>query len=153
SGVPYNDSLTASASQTGWKYYYVDVPSGSSSLVVDLYNMTADVDLYVRYNAQPTLTAWDCRPYIGGTFEECSFTSPTGGRWWIGVDNDAVGTTSYAVTATAASGTSDTTAPSVPSGLGAGAASSSQINLSWNAATDSGGSGLAGYIVYRSGVQ
>src|SRR5204862_8055450 len=31
--------------------------------------------------------------------------------------------------------------------------SSSQINLSWNAATDSGGSGLAGYIVYRSGVQ
>src|SRR5439155_11634804 len=93
-GVPYNDSLTAATSQSGWKYYYLDVPSGSSSLVFDVNNMTADVDLYVRYNAQPTLSAWDCRPYIGGTSEECSFTSPTGGRWWIGVNNYAVGTIS-----------------------------------------------------------
>src|SRR6185436_18329730 len=47
----------------------------------------------------------------------------------------------------------DTTAPSVPSGLTASAASASQINLSWGGATDSGGSGLAGYKIYRSGVQ
>ena len=31
--------------------------------------------------------------------------------------------------------------------------SSSQINLSWSASTDSGGSGLAGYKIYRGGVQ
>ena len=47
----------------------------------------------------------------------------------------------------------DRTAPTVPSGLTATAASSSQINLSWSAATDSGGSGLAGYRVYQSGSQ
>jgi hypothetical protein len=48
----------------------------------------------------------------------------------------------------------DTTAPSVPTGLTATAASSSQINLSWSAAADNtGGSGLAGYKIYRSGVQ
>src|SRR5262245_40688983 len=41
----------------------------------------------------------------------------------------------------------------VPNGLAASAASSSQINLSWNPTTDNGGSGLAGYIVYRSGLQ
>jgi chitodextrinase len=44
----------------------------------------------------------------------------------------------------------DTTAPSTPTGLGAAAASSSQINLSWTAATDN--VGIAGYNVYRGGV-
>ena len=43
----------------------------------------------------------------------------------------------------------DTTAPSVPASLGATAASSSQINLSWTASTDTGGSGLAGYRIER----
>src|SRR6185369_17814693 len=47
----------------------------------------------------------------------------------------------------------DTTAPSVPAGLTATAVTASQINLSWGAATDTGGSGLAGYKVYRNGVQ
>src|SRR3989441_5567402 len=40
------------------------------------------------------------------------------------------------------------TPPSVPSGLTASAVSCSQINLSWNASTDTGGSGLKGYNVY-----
>jgi len=84
-GVPFNDSLTAATSQSGWKYYYLDVPAGSSSLVVALNNMTADMDLYVRYNAQPTLSVWACRPYVGGTSEQCTFSSPAAGRWWIGV--------------------------------------------------------------------
>jgi YD repeat-containing protein len=47
----------------------------------------------------------------------------------------------------------DATAPSVPAALSATRASATQVNLSWNAATDSGGSGLAGYIVYRGGTQ
>ncbi len=55
--------------------------------------------------------------------------------------------------ATTTSAAADTTAPTVPSGLTATAVSSSQINLSWNASTDSGGSGLAGYRVYQSGSQ
>ncbi len=48
---------------------------------------------------------------------------------------------------------SDTVAPSIPTGLRASAFSCSQINLSWTASTDTGGSGLAGYRVYRNGVQ
>jgi chitodextrinase len=43
----------------------------------------------------------------------------------------------------------DTTAPSVPGGLSATAVSSSQINLSWTAATDN--VGVTGYNVYRGG--
>jgi hypothetical protein len=52
--------------------------------------------------------------------------------------------------------TADTTAPPVPTGLSATAASSSQIDLSWNASTDAAGganhyvSGTQDYLVYRS---
>jgi glucose/arabinose dehydrogenase/PKD repeat protein len=44
----------------------------------------------------------------------------------------------------------DTTAPSIPTGLAAVAVSPTQINLSWNAATDN--VGVVGYTVYRNGV-
>src|SRR5262245_21624285 len=47
----------------------------------------------------------------------------------------------------------DNIAPSVPTGLTATAASCSQVNLACSASTDSGGSGLAGYKVFRNGVQ
>jgi len=51
---------------------------------------------------------------------------------------------------------SDTTPPSVPTGLTATAVSSSQINVSWNASTDSAPkrvtpSGVKGYNIYRGG--
>jgi len=42
----------------------------------------------------------------------------------------------------------DTIAPTVPTGLTATVVSASQINLTWNASTDTGGSGLAGYKIY-----
>ena len=45
--------------------------------------------------------------------------------------------------------TPDTIAPSTPTSLSAVAAGPSQINLSWGASTDTGGSGLAGYKIYR----
>jgi fibronectin type 3 domain-containing protein len=61
--------------------------------------------------------------------------------------NNSAQSTSKCTTTTT---TPDTTAPSVPT-LTASAASSSQINLSWTASTDTGGSGLAGYKIYRSG--
>jgi chitinase len=46
----------------------------------------------------------------------------------------------------------DTTAPSVPAGLTAPSVTSSSVNLSWNASSDNaGGSGVAGYDIYRNG--
>ncbi|HTI34124.1 MAG TPA: LamG-like jellyroll fold domain-containing protein, partial [Miltoncostaea sp.] len=45
----------------------------------------------------------------------------------------------------------DTTAPSVPTGLSATAASSSRIDLSWNAATDD--VGVTNYVITRNGTQ
>ncbi len=43
----------------------------------------------------------------------------------------------------------DTVAPTTPGGLGATASGSSQVNLTWTASTDTGGSGLSGYRVER----
>ncbi len=48
-------------------------------------------------------------------------------------------------------GAPDITAPSVPSGLTATAASSSQINLAWTASTDD--FGVTGYKIFRDGTQ
>jgi len=45
----------------------------------------------------------------------------------------------------------DNTAPTVPANLTATSISPSEIDLSWSASTDSGGAGLAGYIIYRGG--
>ena len=47
----------------------------------------------------------------------------------------------------------DLTPPSVPANLTASVASCSQINLLWSASADTGGSGLAGYKIYRNGIQ
>lgn len=47
----------------------------------------------------------------------------------------------------------DATAPSNPSGLSATGISPSQINLAWTASTDTGGAGLAGYIIYRNSAE
>jgi hypothetical protein len=41
--------------------------------------------------------------------------------------------------------------PSVPAGVTATATSCTSITVSWNASTDTGGSGLAGYRLYRNG--
>jgi hypothetical protein len=61
---------------------------------------------------------------------------------------------SHSVCNLAVSGTPalpDSVTPSIPSGLSATATSSSQINLSWNAATDN--TRVTGYRVYRNGSQ
>lgn len=47
--------------------------------------------------------------------------------------------------------TLDTIAPSIPTTLQAVAASGTSINLSWGASSDTGGSGLAGYEIFRNG--
>jgi chitodextrinase len=43
----------------------------------------------------------------------------------------------------------DQTAPSAPSGLTSSNITATSVQLSWSASTDTGGSGLAGYKVYR----
>jgi hypothetical protein len=71
---------------------------------------------------------------------------------WTAKAYDAAGNfkISTAVSLTVNIPVADTTPPTVPT-LTASAVSCSQVNLFWTASTDSGGSGLKGYRVYRGG--
>jgi YD repeat-containing protein len=82
-------------------------------------------------------------------------------------DSTTSGTTAYSYTVAAydsfgnvsgqssplAVTTPDTIPPSVPTGLTAGSVTAGQAAFSWAASTDTGGSGLRGYTVFRNGAQ
>jgi hypothetical protein len=93
---PLSDFLSSSSAGAAWKYYFVDLAAGSSDLLVDLSQLSADADLYVRYGAKPDRTNNDCASSEGSTVpDHCAFTDPAAGRWWIGVNNFATGTIAY----------------------------------------------------------
>lgn len=50
-----------------------DVPANGAVRV--LMTGSGDADLYVKLGAEPTLSAYDCRPYAGGSAEECELTA------------------------------------------------------------------------------
>ena len=100
-GVLQSGSITGTSPLGTWVYYYVDLPSGATNLVLDLYNLSADADLYVRRGSKPTLSAYDCRSWNSGTTnEQCSFSIPSSGTWWVGINNYSTGTISYTIKAT-----------------------------------------------------
>jgi chitodextrinase len=83
-------------------------------------------------------------PYAGGNFE----------RWNGHLDEVRIYNRALSVQEVADvyndQGNQDIQAPSVPTNVSATPVSSTQINLSWTASTDTG-SGVAGYRVYRNG--
>jgi trypsin len=72
------------AAAKAWKHYTITVPSGVSALTVSATGGTGDADLYV-HTAQPTTSAYTCRPYAGGNTEYCSIGSPRAGTWYVSV--------------------------------------------------------------------
>jgi len=86
-GIQISDSMPPSPSQSSWRYYYVDIPAGTTNLSVNLYYFGGDSDLYLLFNAKPTLDTFGCRPFSGLGPEECRAPFPSAGRWWIGVNN------------------------------------------------------------------
>jgi YD repeat-containing protein len=79
-------------------------------------------------------------------------TSPSAGYSYTVSAYDGAGNTSAQSDAAAVT-TPAEPAPAAPTGLTGSPASNSQVNLSWNPASDSGGPGIAGYRVYRNGSQ
>ena len=99
----------------------------------------------------------------------CAWTTTSNASWLTATPTNGTGssTLNYTVASTTVSrsgtitvatqtftvtqnSTPDTTAPSVPTGLTATPISTSQVTLNWNASTDTGGAGLAGYRVYKN---
>ncbi|MFC5436745.1 M4 family metallopeptidase [Rhodanobacter umsongensis] len=73
-GVPVT-GLAGSASQE--LSYTVTVPSGSN-LAIAISGGTGDADLYVKKGSAPTTSSYDCRPYVSGNAETCSFSAASG---------------------------------------------------------------------------
>ncbi len=121
-----NIAVSANAADSDGSIASVEFFRGATSLGVD--------------TSAPYAATWS-----NATAGSHSFTA-------VAKDNQNASTTSAAVSITVGAGPADTTPPSVPAGLASPAQTSNSVSLSWNAASDnSGGSGVAGYDVYRNG--
>ncbi len=79
-GVPVTGISGATSSQQFWT---MDVPSGASNLQFQMSGGTGDADMYVRFGAQPTTTTYNCRPYLNGNNETCTFAAPQVGTYHV----------------------------------------------------------------------
>ncbi|WP_242165550.1 S8 family serine peptidase [Lysobacter sp. M15] len=79
-GVPVTGISGATGSQQFWT---INVPAGSSNLVIKTSGGTGDADLYVRFGSAPTTTAYNCRPYLSGNAETCTFSAPQTGTYHV----------------------------------------------------------------------
>jgi chitinase len=90
----------------------------------------------------------------GTTFTDTGLTANTAYTYTVrardGAGNLSPNSNQISVT-TNSTGSTDTTPPTTPGTLSSPGKTSSSISLSWGASTDTGGSGLAGYNVYRNG--
>lgn len=129
-----SSSSTANSVTIGWSAS-TDNAGGSGLAGYDVYRGTTRV-------AQTTAL----------TFTDTGLTASTAYQYTVRARDVAgnVSAPSAAVSVTTKSDTTpDTTAPSVPAGLAATTVTETSVALTWNASTDTGGSGLKGYDVYR----
>ncbi|HWU87995.1 MAG TPA: M4 family metallopeptidase, partial [Kofleriaceae bacterium] len=68
------------------KFWKLDVPAGQTSLTFTISGGTGDADLYVNFGSKPSLTVYQCRPYLTGNAETCTFTNPQAGTYWVGLN-------------------------------------------------------------------
>ncbi|MDX2177642.1 MAG: S8 family serine peptidase [Candidatus Sumerlaeia bacterium] len=115
SGVPVSDSVA----QGAWDYYTITVPSNATQLVVAMTGNN-DADLYVRRGSAPTSTAYDFRPYLGGSAETVTANSSStpalvpGNTYHIGVYGYSATASSYTLTATVTTGSPTPTPTPTP---------------------------------------
>lgn len=83
---PINETVSnISVSRSAWQYYTVTLDGAYSELKVTISGGSGDADLYVRAGSQPTTSSYDCRPYLNGNNETCTFNNPQSGTWHIGI--------------------------------------------------------------------
>ncbi len=74
SGVPV-EALSGSA---GSEKFLKVVLTGTTNLTIKTSGGSGDSDLYVKKGLEPTTASYDCRPYINGNNETCSFSNASG---------------------------------------------------------------------------
>jgi serine protease len=79
SGVPVTNLSGAAGAQQNFS---IAVGAGQT-VTVQISGGTGDADLYTRFGAAPTLSTFDCRPFITGNNETCTATPATAGTMFI----------------------------------------------------------------------
>jgi len=89
----------------------------------------------------------------GTTFNDTGLTPNTAYTYTVRARDGAgnLSPNSNQISVTTNSNSTDTTPPTTPGTLSSPAKTSSSVSLAWGASTDTGGSGLAGYNIYRNG--
>lgn len=67
------------------QYFSFDIPSGFDQVKITTTGGTGDVDLYAKYNANPTLSVFDCRSWNTANEEECIKPTQPTGSWKVGL--------------------------------------------------------------------
>ncbi|NLA68022.1 MAG: S8 family serine peptidase, partial [Gammaproteobacteria bacterium] len=66
-------------------FFVMNVPENATNLTFAMSGGTGDADLYVLEGAMPTSSNWDCRPWLTGNNETCTFATPNAGAWYVRV--------------------------------------------------------------------
>jgi hypothetical protein len=80
SGVPVTG---LSGSMGNWQKFAIDAPAAATTLTVTMSGGIGDADLYARESAEPNSSTYDCRPFMFGNDETCTFEPPAEGRTYI----------------------------------------------------------------------
>jgi PKD repeat protein len=78
-------ALPAQAAGTVSANYTLVVPAGRTTLTFTISGGTGDADMYVRRGSAPTSATYDCRPYLSGNAETCTFNSPVAATYYVNV--------------------------------------------------------------------
>lgn len=85
-GVP----VTGLAATTGNQLSYtMVVPAGATNLKFTISGGTGDADLYVKFGSAPTLSSYDCRPWVTGNSESCPITTAQAGTYYVMINSYA----------------------------------------------------------------
>jgi hypothetical protein len=77
-------AVTGLAGATGTQTNFImNVPAGATNLAFTTSGGTGDADLYVRFGSAPTTTVYDCRGFLSGNNDSCSFPSPSAGTYYV----------------------------------------------------------------------
>ena len=79
------DETGLGASLRSWLRYEMEIPAGTSQLVVSLSGGSGDADLYLKQGSEPSRSSYDCRSWEDGNGETCTIDNPAAGTWHIGL--------------------------------------------------------------------
>lgn len=65
------------------QHFFIAIPDGVVNFKAMSFGGMGDLDLYLRKETQPTISNFDCRPYLPGNDEICEVTNPDKANYYI----------------------------------------------------------------------